>query len=231
MKNYLIVGGSTGIGRELSKQLAAAGHQVFVTYFKNKPEEVEGISCHYMNVLDENLDFTFLPEQVHGFAYCPGNINLKSFARIKPSLFIEDYELQVLGAIKTFQALYPKMKNVEQASVVFFSTVAVQTGFNFHALVASSKGALEGLTKSLAAEFAPKIRVNAIAPSITNTPLAAGIIGTEEKKEASAQRHPLKKVGEPADIANIAEFLLSEKSGWITGQIFHVDGGMSAIKL
>jgi NAD(P)-dependent dehydrogenase (short-subunit alcohol dehydrogenase family) len=109
--------------------------------------------------------------------------------------------------------------------------VAVQTGFNFHSLVASSKGAVEGLTRALAAEFAPKIRVNCIAPSITDTPLAGTLLNTDEKKDANAQRHPLKKIGKPGDLANLASFLLSEKSSWITGQVIHVDGGMSSLKV
>jgi len=107
----------------------------------------------------------------------------------------------------------------------------VQTGFNFHSLVASSKGAVEGLTKALAAEFAPKIRVNCIAPSITNTPLAGTLLNSDEKKDANAQRHPLKKIGQPEDLANLAAFLLSEKSSWITGQVLHADGGMSSLKV
>jgi NAD(P)-dependent dehydrogenase (short-subunit alcohol dehydrogenase family) len=107
----------------------------------------------------------------------------------------------------------------------------MQMGFNFHSLVASSKGAVEGLTKALAAEFAPKIRVNCIAPSITDTPLAGSLLNTDEKKEANAQRHPLKKIGKPEDLANLAAFLLSEKSSWITGPVIHVDGGMSSLKV
>jgi NAD(P)-dependent dehydrogenase (short-subunit alcohol dehydrogenase family) len=113
---------------------------------------------------------------------------------------------------------------------VLFSTVAVQSGLNFHSLVSSSKGAIEGLTRALAAEFAPKIRVNCIAPSLTNTPLAAALLNSEQKMEANAQRHPLKRIGSPEDIAHMAQFLLSEKSSWMSGQILHVDGGMSALK-
>ncbi|MEP6597760.1 MAG: SDR family oxidoreductase, partial [Ginsengibacter sp.] len=116
------------------------------------------------------------------------------------------------------------------ASIVLFSTVAVQTGLPFHAQVAASKGALEGLTKALAAEFAPKIRVNCIAPSLTDTPLASSLLNTGQKAEANAQRHPLKRIGTTADIANLAEFILSDKASWITGQIIHVDGGISTLK-
>jgi NAD(P)-dependent dehydrogenase (short-subunit alcohol dehydrogenase family) len=123
------------------------------------------------------------------------------------------------------------MKNAPSASIVLFSTVAVQTGFNFHSLVASSKGAIEGLTRALAAELSPKIRVNCIAPSITDTPLAGNLLNTPEKKEANAQRHPLKKIGMPQDLAHLTAFLLSDKSNWITGQIIHADGGISTLKL
>lgn len=109
--------------------------------------------------------------------------------------------------------------------------MAVQTGFPFHAQVAVSKGAIEGLTRALAAEWAPNIRVNAVAPSLTDTPLAAKYLSSEEKVQANAQRHPLKKLGSPLDIAQMAAFLLSEQSAWMTGQILHVDGGMSSVKL
>ena len=232
MNNYLIIGASSGIGKQLTEQLAAQGAQVFATYNQSEPPAIGGaVSWHRLDVRDENPDFSFLPEALNGVVYCPGAISLKPFARIKPEDFMQDYQLQVLGAVKTLQAAFPKLKNSEQASVVLFSTVAVQTGFNFHSLVSASKGAIEGLTRALAAEWAPKIRVNAIAPSITDTPLAAALLNTEEKRAANAQRHPLRKVGTPADLANLAEFLLSEKSGWITGQVLHADGGMSSLKV
>ena len=155
---------------------------------------------------------------------------MKPFHRIKPLDFIEDYNLQVIGAVKVLQAVLPRLKKSNTASIVLFSTVAVQSGFTFHSQVSASKGALEGLTKALSAEFAPKIRVNCIAPSITDTPLASKILGSEEKKEANAQRHPLKKIGTAENIAEMAKFLLSEKSSWVTGQVLHVDGGMSVIR-
>jgi NAD(P)-dependent dehydrogenase (short-subunit alcohol dehydrogenase family) len=144
---------------------------------------------------------------------------------------MQDYQLQVIGAIKIIQQVLPRLKNASSASIVFFSTVAVQTGFNFHSIVAASKGAIEGLTKALSAELAPKIRVNCIAPSITNTPLASNLLNSEEKIAANAQRHPLKRIGRAEDLASLACFLLSDRSSWITGQIIHADGGMSAIKL
>lgn len=229
MKNYLIIGGSSGIGLATVEQLLAADNQVFASYFsKEKPNN----KANYfkLNVLDENYDLSFLPEKLDGLLYCPGNINLKPFGRFKPQDFVEDYQLQVVGAVKIIQAVLPLLKKSDSASIVLFSTVAVQTGFGFHSLVSASKGALEGLTRALAAELAPIIRVNCIAPSITQTPLAANILNTPEKIEANAQRHPLKKIGTAKDIAQTAVFLLTEQSNWITGQILHVDGGISSLK-
>jgi NAD(P)-dependent dehydrogenase (short-subunit alcohol dehydrogenase family) len=232
MQNQVIIGASSGMGRALAQLLVNEGHRVYGTFNKTTENRPEGLTGYtHLNVLDENPDFSFLPENIDGLVYCPGAVNLKPFARIKPEDFISDYQLQLVGAVKVVQACLPKLKNSSQASVVLFSTVAVQTGFNFHSLVASSKGAVEGLTKALAAEFAPKIRVNCIAPSITNTPLAGTLLNTDEKKDANAQRHPLKKIGQPEDLANLAAFLLSEKSSWITGQVLHADGGMSSLKV
>lgn len=232
MAAHVIIGSSSGIGSSLAKQLIAEDHQVYGTFYKTTTASAAGFAAWQpLNVLDENPDFSFLPDVIDGLVYCPGAVNLKPFARFKPDDFLSDYQLQVIGAVKVIQACLPKLKNSSQASVVLFSTVAVQTGFNFHSLVSSSKGAVEGLTRALAAEFAPKIRVNCIAPSITDTPLAAALLNTDEKKEANAQRHPLKKIGRPEDLANLASFLLSKKSSWITGQVIHADGGMSNLKV
>lgn len=230
-KTYLIIGASSGIGRQAALQLVAAGHKVIGTYHKH-PIANEGNSLTYypLNVLDENPAFDFLPETLDGLVYCPGSISLRPFARIKAEDFAADYQLQVLGAIKTIQAALPKLKNAENPSIVLFSTVAVQLGLGFHSQVAASKGAIEGLSRALAAEFAPKIRVNCIAPSLTDTPLAASLLSSEEKKEANAQRHPLKKIGKTEDIANMVEFLLSDKAAWISGQILHVDGGIGTLR-
>jgi NAD(P)-dependent dehydrogenase (short-subunit alcohol dehydrogenase family) len=173
----------------------------------------------------------FLPNTLAGIVYCPGSINLRPFERIKPVDFINDYNLQVIGAIKVIQAAASKLKTTENASIILFSTVAVQKGLPFHSLVSASKGAIEGLTKALAAEYAPGIRVNCIAPSLTDTPMAAALLNSEQKKQANAERHPLKRVGTTDDIADMAEFLLSPKATWITGQIMHVDGGFSTLKV
>ena len=231
MSNYVIIGASSGIGQQLASQLADTGHQVYATYFKNKLySENENIEYHYLNVLDEEIKPDFLPESISGLIYCPGSINLRPFERIKPADFAADYQLQVVGAVKTIQAVLPRLRKSGQAAIVLFSTVAVQTGLAYHSQVSVSKGAIEGLTKALAAELAPSIRVNCIAPSLTDTPLAATLLNSEQKREANAQRHPLKRIGTAKDIAEMAEFLISEKAGWITGQIIHVDGGFSSLK-
>ena len=232
MKNYLVIGASSGIGNQLSQDLAYSGHQVYGTYNNTGVQsQTPGLQYHFLNVLEESINLDFLPEKLDGLIYCPGSINLKPFSRIKPAAFTEDFNLQVAGAIKVIQSVLPKLKAAEGASIVLFSTVAVQAGFNFHTQVSVSKGAIEGLTRSLAAELAPGIRVNCIAPSLTDTPLASKLLNSEQKKEANAQRHPLKRIGQPEDIANMAVFLLSEKASWITGQIIHVDGGMSVLKV
>ena len=167
MSDYLIIGASSGIGKQLAKQLADAGHRIYGTYFRNMVQsENDSIEYHYLNVTDENISLDFLPDSINGLIYCPGSINLKPFERSKPSDFVNDFNLQVIGAIKVILAIMPKLKKAENASIVLFSTVAVQTGFSFHSQVSASKGAIEGLTKALAAEFAPKIRINCIAQII-----------------------------------------------------------------
>ncbi len=231
MANYLIIGASSGIGKTLSNQLAEAGHLVFGTFNQNKmTPDHPNIKYFNYNALEEDLSLESLPDALTGIIYCPGSINLRPFERIKPADFINDFNLQVVGAIKTIQAVIPKLKNSENATIILFSTVAVQTGLPFHSQVSASKGAIEGLTKALAAEYAPKIRVNCIAPSLTDTPLAASLLNSDQKREANALRHPLKRIGTTQDIANMAEFLLSNKASWITGQIMHVDGGISSLK-
>jgi NAD(P)-dependent dehydrogenase (short-subunit alcohol dehydrogenase family) len=232
MGNYAIIGGSSGIGKELVHLLVKSGHRIFATYYETVvPENTPNTVYHYLDVMDENMKLDIFPDQLDGLVYCPGSINLRPFHRLKPEEFMCDFQLQVIGAIRVLQALLPALKATEMASVVFFSSVAVQSGFNFHSQVASSKGAIEGLSRALAAEWAPQIRVNTIAPSLTDTPLASRLLSTDAKKEANAQRHPLKRIGKAKDIAEMAAFLLSDKASWISGQIIHVDGGMSSTKL
>ncbi|MFK7756128.1 MAG: SDR family NAD(P)-dependent oxidoreductase [Flavobacteriales bacterium] len=231
MKNILIIGASTGIGAQLAKNLAKDGNQVYGTYNSTSDyDNLDGVSMHHLDVTSEELNLEFIPETLDGLVYCVGSINLKPFKRIKPEDFAADFNLQVVGAIKVLQRVTPHFKSSEDASVVFFSTVAVQNGFNFHSQVSTSKGAIEGLTRALAAEMAPSVRVNCIAPSLTQTPLASKLLSTDEKIEANGKRHPLGRVGQPEDLAQMAEFLLSSKSSWMTGQILGVDGGMSVVK-
>jgi NAD(P)-dependent dehydrogenase (short-subunit alcohol dehydrogenase family) len=229
MKNILIIGGSSGIGFAAANLLSQE-HQVFATYHSHPHENQPQLSFHRLNSLDENLSFDFLPDTIDALIYCPGSIQLKPFARIPLSDFEQDYKLNVGGAIKTIQSVLPKLKKSSNASIILFSTVAVQTGMSFHSIVSTSKGAVEGLTRALAAEFAPTVRVNCIAPSLTDTPLATILLQNEDKKLAAAQRHPMKRVGTANDLAQLVAFLVSDNSSWITGQIIHADGGMGSIK-
>lgn len=223
-KNIVIIGGNSGVGKATAQMLREAGANLFL-YSKSG----EGTT-----LLDSSKDFDQLPglpEVIDGVVYCPGTINLKPFHRITVEDFRQEMEVNFYGAIRVLQACLKGLKKSSSPSVVLFSTVAVQTGMGFHSGIASAKGAIEGLTRSLAAEWAPsKIRVNAIAPSLTETPLASSLLSTSEKKEASDKRHPLGRIGTPEDIAHTATFLLMPQSSWMTGQILHLDGGMSNLK-
>lgn len=230
MKKYLIIGASSGIGKALTLELLSQGHHVIGTYNSTAIEQTSpNLEVVHFDVMAEEMNFDFIPSELDGLIYCPGAIKLLPFKRLKTADILSDFQLQVAGAVSVIQNCLPALKNGTDPSIVLFSTVAVQSGFNFHTQVSMSKGAIEGLTKALSAELAPTIRVNAIAPGLTDTPLASKLLNTPEKKEANAQKHPMKRIGEPEDLANMAAFLLSEKSSWITGQIIHVDGGMSTL--
>lgn len=186
-QQYLIIGASSGIGKELAGFLVRSGGKVFGTYFSHEMTSDEAsLEYHFLDVNNQEFNFNFLPDSLDGMVYCPGSINLKPFHRITPHEFMQDYQLQVIGAIKSIQGVLPRLKKSGKASIVLFSTVAVKAGFNFHSQVSASKGAIEGLTKALAAELAPAIRVNCIAPSLTDTPLADKLLNSEEKKSANA---------------------------------------------
>ena len=228
MKNILLIGGSTGIGYELSQKLKE-DNNIFISTRNQDKFNHPNIKTNELD-LDKEFETDWLPEHLDGFIYLPGTINLRPFKGLKPSVFIEDFNINVMGCIKILQKVLPKIQVAENPSVVLFSTVAVKIGMPFHSSVSSSKGAIEGLTRSLAAEFAPKIRVNAIAPSILDTPLAEKFLNSETKLENTRNRHPMKEIGSPKDISEIVKFLLEDNSKWMTGQIIPFDGGMSSVK-
>lgn len=214
-RNIVIIGGSHGIGEAIVKELEGTANVFTFSRAQN------------FDVLKDVLPVSDLPDVIDGVVYCPGSINLKPFHMLKMDDFQNDFALNALGAVKILQALYPRLKKSEGASVVLFSTVAVQKGMNFHSSVAMAKGAIEGLTRSLAIEWAPKIRVNAIAPSLVATPLAEKITSNPKSLEVTIDKHPMKRIGTAADIAEMALFLLSDKATWVTGQVLGVDGGLS----
>ncbi len=230
MKNYLIIGGSSGIGKELVNLLEADHETVFATYHTHELSSSNQTTYLPFNVLSDTLDTDKLPEKIDGLVYCPGSINLKPFNSFSENDFLNDYKISFLGAMKTIQSVLPRLKKADQASIVLFSTVAVQSGFNFHSLVSSSKGAIEGFARALSAELAPNIRVNVVAPSLTDTPLAEKLLSNEQRRKVLSDQNPLKRVGTTTDIANAAHYLLSSKASYMTGQVIHVDGGMSIIK-
>jgi NAD(P)-dependent dehydrogenase (short-subunit alcohol dehydrogenase family) len=227
MANYLVIGGSSGIGFATAELLRREGHRVIVSTRKDEVvAEFETIQWNAESATPISIPF----EALDGVVYCPGTIQLKPFHRFTEADFIQDFQINALGAAKILQECLPLLKKSSHPAVVLFSTVAVQAGMAFHSSISMAKGAVEGLTRSLAAEWAPTIRVNAIAPSLTNTPLAEKLLSSPEKMEASNKRHPLQRIGTSHDLAEMTVFLLSDKSSWITGQILHVDGGMSSIK-
>jgi len=227
-KNILLIGGSHGIGLEIVTLLKDS-HNVFVA--SRTADDIAGLPVKHIpfDVSKDELDLTQLPEELHGFVYCPGSINLKPLKMMDLEAFRSDMEINFFSLVKTVKEVLPKM--AENSSMVFFSTVAVGMGMPFHTSVSAAKGAIEGFSKALAAEYTPRIRVNVIAPSLVDTPLAARLLSNDRKKEMMAERHPLKRVGTAQDIANMAVFLLKEESSWMTGQILGVDGGMSSLNV
>lgn len=228
-KNILIIGGSSGIGLALAEQLAPH-NKVFIA--SRSGDAVQHLDIQHISydATQDDLDTSQLPEELHGFIYCPGSINLRPFKGLKLEAFQSDFEVNVLGAVRSLKSILSHLSASGNAAVVLYSTVAVQTGMPFHSSVAASKGAIEGLTRSLAAEFAPKIRVNAIAPSLVDTPLASKFLNNEAKMDKANERHPLGRVGSAKEIAQATTFLLGEESSWMTGRVLQLDGGIGNLK-
>jgi NAD(P)-dependent dehydrogenase (short-subunit alcohol dehydrogenase family) len=235
---FLIHGGSGGIGAALARRLSQAGHRLHLTgRDAARLSAVAAETGASFSVMDAGDPASIAAatqaagSALSGVAYAVGTINLKPLARLTADDFLHDFRINAQGAALAVQAALPALKAVEGgASVVLFSSVAVAQGFTAHASVSMAKGAVEGLTRALAAELAPKIRVNAIAPSLTRTPLAKALTGNEQMAQAIAQMHALGRLGEADDIAALAAFLLSGDTGWMTGQIIGVDGGRSSLR-
>ncbi|MBW8198544.1 SDR family NAD(P)-dependent oxidoreductase [Flagellimonas abyssi] len=227
-KNILLIGGSYGIGLEMAKMLSKE-NEVFIASRSN--EHLSNIDATHIpfDALNEDISDKAIPETLDGFVYCPGSINLKPFKTMGIDTIQNDMEINFIALARTVKSIINRMN--EGSSMVFFSTVAVATGMPFHTSVSAAKGAIEGFARALAAEYAPKIRVNVIAPSLVDTPLSERLLNNDKKKEMMSERHPMKRVGNAVDIANMATFLLSSDNSWITGQVIGVDGGVSSLNV
>lgn len=227
-RSILLIGGNSGIGLATAKLLVSKGDKVLAAARNTEPLAEMDIPVQAFDARSPGaLD---LPPVLDGLVYLPGSITLKPFHRLTPEDFLHDLQVNCLGAAEVIRQALPAMKAASSSSIVLFSTVAVAQGMPFHASIAAAKGAVEGLALSLAAELAPKIRVNVIAPSLTDTPLAGTLLNTDAKREAAAKRHPLQRVGDPDQVAELAAFLLSDASAFMTGQILRPDGGLSSVR-
>jgi len=226
MKTIVIIGGSKGIGEAILKSQVNTNKVVNIS--RSEPDFTHHNLSHYScDVLTDELPDL---DQVDSLIYCPGSINLKPFERLKLEDFKNDFDINYIGAVKAIQKYMPNLKNGNNSSVLLFSTVATKLGMPFHASVASVKSAIEGLVKSLAAEFSPKIRVNAIAPTVTDTSLASKLLRNDRQKEQMIERHPLKKYLTPEEVAGMASFLISDNTLSMTGQIIEMDCGITTVK-
>ncbi len=228
-KNILLIGGSHGIGNAIVQHMHS-DNNIFVASRENE-NLPNGVTHITFDALTDKLDTSSLPESLDGFVYCPGSINLKPFKMLKQSHFEDDMNINFFSMLKVTRTVLPLLTKEGTSSMVYFSTVAVGTGMPFHTSVAAAKGAIEGFARALAAEYAPKIRVNVIAPSLVDTELAARLLNNDVKKEKMGEMHPLKRVGTPDDIASVAAFLLNQNAGWITGQVIGVNGGKGSLSL
>jgi NAD(P)-dependent dehydrogenase (short-subunit alcohol dehydrogenase family) len=228
MGNYLVIGATSGIGESVSQKLKSESHRVFAA-----SRDTKGNANQFENFqkIDVSEDFQLeLPDALDGLVYCPGTINLKPYRRIDKNELIKDFQINLIGGFEVLKQAIPALKKGNNPSAVFFSTVAVGTGMPFHSSVAASKGAVEGMVRAMSAELAPTIRVNAIAPSLTDTPLAENLLSNDKKREMSIDRHPLKRISTADEVASLTQWLLGDDSLSMTGQIIKLDGGMSAIR-
>lgn len=227
MKHIVVIGGSKGIGAAIVQSQLAQHHVINIS--RTNPEITSNNFTHYhCDILEDELPDI---EAIDTLIYCPGSINLKPIARLKIEDFKSDYEINVIGAVKAIQKYVPVLREGNDPNILLFSTVATKLGMPFHASIAAAKSAVEGLVKSLAAEFAPTIRVNAIAPTITNTDLASKLLRNDKMIENITERHPMKKFLEPKEVADMADFLISDKARSVSGQIFTIDCGIVSLKL
>lgn len=230
-KTFLIVGASSGVGAALLQQLASRGHQVLhLSRDPSRAPDVPGAQGFEWDALADPFPQQALPEQLDGLVYCPGSIRLKPFERLRASELEEDFQLNLVGAVRAIQGALPALKRQGHASVVLFSSVAVQTGMPYHASVSAAKGAVEGLTRALAAELAPAVRINAVAPTVTDTPMAARLLSSDDKRRTAEERHPLKRIGSAPEVARTAGWLLEEAT-LVTGQVIAADAGLSALRM
>ncbi len=231
-KNILIIGGSSGIGHALLSDLHTKGAKIYAASRNSAADWPKEVNYLEMDVLENVSKLgNFLPEKLHGLVYSVGSINLKPFSRLTEADLIRDFQLNVVGAAMVIQQALKALKTAGSASIVLISSVAARTGMGFHTSTAAAKAGLEGFAVSLAAELAGQaIRVNVVAPSLTDTPLSANLLSTDEKRQASAKRHPIGRFGNATDISSAITFLLSDESGWITGQVIAIDGGMGSLR-
>ena len=229
--HFVVIGGSKGIGLGITKLLSGRGHRITVlSRTGDSLAGIDGVTHQVFDAMTDEVDKAWLPDSIAGVAYCPGSINLRSFRSLKPEVFREDFELNVMGAIKVLHASLGGLKKHGSSSVLLFSTVAVKQGMHAHASIAASKGAIEGLTRTLAAEFAAHSRVNCLAPALTDTPLTEKFFADPEKAKSLGEKYPLGRTGTVDDLATAGAFLLGGESSWITGQVWGVDGGMSNVR-
>ncbi len=236
-KRILVFGGSGSIGKALAKKLKENKY-LPVLISRNEDELKllsENIGCEYRacDILDDNQLQNIANEfkdSIFGIAYCVGSINLKPLKLTTDEDFIESFKINTLGAINCIKLNQESLAS-NNGSILLFSTVAVKQGFTNHTVISTAKGAIEGLTLSLAAEFAPKIKVNCIAPSLTDAKMTQKLVNNDNIRKAIENMHPLPKIGSGDDFSDIGSFLLSEKNNWITGQIFNIDGGRSTLRI